>query len=267
MKRLFALVTLCLAVLLATTALPASADTSSDVAAQTYITYIVQYGDRLSGIAQRYCSTWQEIYNLNAGVIGSNPNYIRAGIALTIPNRCGISGVYDRGATWRAGGAIYGNVYYVVYGDWLNYIARRFGVTTQQIVQANAVMNPNRIEVGQPLIIPGLNGGIVPPPYYPPTPYPTPYYPPPVYATPTPPMNPPPPPQGCVLTAISGFALYQAPDFTAPVVGFVNAGQQASVRNRTVDASGFQWYQVDVNSVTGWLAASALEVSVTGACP
>lgn len=260
MRRIFAVAALCIGVLLATTALPAAAEPRGDVAAQTYITYVVQFGDRLSRIAQRYCTTWQEIYNLNIAVIGSNPNVIRAGSVLTIINRCGVSGVFDRGVMPRARGAVYGNVYYVVHGDWLNVIARRFGVTTHQIVQANGLPNANRIEVGQGLIIPGLNGGVVPPPVYYPTPVPPVYYPTPIPPTPI-------PPQACTLTALGGFALYQAPDFTAAVVGFVNAGQQAGVRNRTVDASGIQWYQVDVNNITGWLAASALEVSVVGACP
>lgn len=265
MKRVFTLTALMVsvAVLAMLAVFPASADNSGDVSAQTYVYYVVQYGDRLTRIAQRYCTTWQEIYYLNTGVIGSNPNYIRAGITLTVPNRCGQTGIYDRGVRARATGAVYGNIYYVARGDWLNVIAERFGLTTWSIQQANNIINPNRIEVGQALIIPGFNGGIVPPPPV----YPTYQPPPPVYPTYVPPTNPPPPPQGCVLTSLGGFALYQLPDFTATVVGFINAGQQAQVRNRSIDGSGVQWYQVDMNNVTGWMAASSLEVSVTGSCP
>jgi LysM repeat protein len=221
-------------------------------AAQTFISYVVQPGDRLARIAQRYCTTWQEIYSLNVATIGPNPNLIRAGAVLTVPNRCGLGGVYDRGNMHRANGYVVGNVYYVARGDWLSAIARRFGVTTWAIAQANALYDPNRIEVGQGLVIPGL-GGIFPPP----PPNPT-YQPPP----------PPPPLYTCILTALTGFPIYQTPDLNALLVGYLSPGQQGVVRNRTFDASGFQWYQIEFANVTGWLTAQPMMVSVTGSgCP
>lgn len=50
--------------------------------------YTVKAGDNLSTIAQRFygVQNWQKIYNANKGVIGSNPNIIRAGEVLTIPH-------------------------------------------------------------------------------------------------------------------------------------------------------------------------------------
>ena len=39
-------------------------------------------------------------------------------------------------------------------GDTLLAIARKFGVTTTQIIEANSISNPNRISVGQRLVIP-----------------------------------------------------------------------------------------------------------------
>ncbi len=221
-------------------------------AAQTYITYTVKPGDRLARIAARYCTTWQEIYALNAHIIGSNPNLLYAGITITVPNRCGTGGVFDRGPRARARGyVINNNTYIVAHGDWLVAIAARFGVTQQSIVQANGLANPNRIFAGQGLRIPGLGGYAppVPPPYVPPPP------------------TPPPVPAGCVLTPLTNFALYQTPDFTSAVVGALAAGQQVSVRNRTIDASGFQWYQVDTGSITGWLSATTMQVSLAGSCP
>ena len=47
-------------------------------------TYIVKSGDTLSGIASKYGTTWQKIYNDNKSVIGSNPNLIKPGQVLTI---------------------------------------------------------------------------------------------------------------------------------------------------------------------------------------
>lgn len=51
-------------------------------------TYTVVAGDTLSGIAQKVygnAGAWQKIYDANRGIIGGNPNLIRAGQVLTIP--------------------------------------------------------------------------------------------------------------------------------------------------------------------------------------
>ena len=47
-------------------------------------TYVVKKGDTLSGIASKYGTTWQKIYEDNKSVIGSNPNTIYAGQKLII---------------------------------------------------------------------------------------------------------------------------------------------------------------------------------------
>jgi nucleoid-associated protein YgaU len=55
-------------------------------------TYITQEGDTLWAIAQRLYgdgAQWQRIYNANVGTIGANPNYMRAGWRLTIPDLSG----------------------------------------------------------------------------------------------------------------------------------------------------------------------------------
>lgn len=49
-----------------------------------YVTYVVQKGDTLWGIAEKYNTTWQEIYELNKDVIGDNPNLIYPGQVLKI---------------------------------------------------------------------------------------------------------------------------------------------------------------------------------------
>lgn len=46
--------------------------------------YVVQAGDNLSKIAQKYNTTWQKIYEKNKSTIGSNPNLIHAGQKLII---------------------------------------------------------------------------------------------------------------------------------------------------------------------------------------
>lgn len=46
--------------------------------------YTVKSGDTLSGIANKYGTTWQNIYNNNRDIIGSNPNLIKPGQILKV---------------------------------------------------------------------------------------------------------------------------------------------------------------------------------------
>ncbi|WP_330331470.1 LysM peptidoglycan-binding domain-containing protein [Streptomyces sp. NBC_00536] len=52
-------------------------------------TYTVRSGDSLSAIARRELGNearWRELYAMNKGVVGSNPDLIRPGMVLTLPN-------------------------------------------------------------------------------------------------------------------------------------------------------------------------------------
>ncbi|MEW5989343.1 MAG: LysM peptidoglycan-binding domain-containing protein, partial [Chloroflexota bacterium] len=49
-------------------------------------------------------------------------------------------------------------------GDTLSAIARTFGTTVQALAEANHILNPDLIYVGQVLTIPGAGGGSTPPP-------------------------------------------------------------------------------------------------------
>ncbi len=153
-------------------------------AAQTTTTYVVQPGNTLASIARQFCTTWQQIYQMNQAVIGPNPNVLRPGTVLVVPNNCGggnppPGGVVpcDRGPTAHARGPISGNVYTVLLGDTMFSISQRFCNTVQQLSAANGISNPWLIFAGQRLTIPGGQ----PPP-----------------VTPTPP-----PPQGRYLTISS----------------------------------------------------------------
>jgi len=103
--------------------------------------YVVQFGDTLFSIARRFGSTVQAIAAAN-GIV--NPNCIRAGQVLSIP--C-------PGTTPPPTGC----VYKVKFGDTVFGIALRFGVSPFAIVQANGLVNPNRIFAGQTLVIPGVS--------------------------------------------------------------------------------------------------------------
>ena len=123
------------------------------------VAYTVQQGDTLAKIASQYCTTWEEIYQLNAAVIGPNPNVLKPGTVIYVPSRCGTppsnsGGVYDRGPSMYANGTVYGNVYTVVAGDTWYSIGQRFGLPWETISNANG---GGGLYPGRQLIIPGLS--------------------------------------------------------------------------------------------------------------
>ena len=98
------------------------------------IIYIVKKGNTLSGIANKYGTTWQVLAEYNNI---ENPNLIYPGQEIRIPN---------------------GNVqtYTVQKGDTLSGIAAKYGITWQVLYEKNKDVignNPNLIKPGQVLII------------------------------------------------------------------------------------------------------------------
>lgn len=153
---LLALVFLSVMILGLAAAHPASAQTV------TLTPYVVQPGDTLAKIASKYCTTWQDVYNMNAGVIGPDPNVLVPGTLLYVPNRCAgsapppstcSSGVYDRGPSMYANGTVTGNVYTVAAGDTWYSVGVRFGLPWESISTANG---GGGLYPGRQLIIPGL---------------------------------------------------------------------------------------------------------------
>ena len=154
MKRLL-FVLLAVLLLASLPAAPASANSAFSVPT---VRYVVQPGDTLASIARRYCTTWQEIYRLNRATIGSNPEDIRPGMVLIVPNRCGASGpptpgVCDRGPSWHARGKLAGNIYTVAFGDTMFSIANRFCQSVDQLAAANGIGNPWILFGGQRLVL------------------------------------------------------------------------------------------------------------------
>lgn len=94
-----------------------------------YITYVIQPGDTLSEIAERYGTTYQTLASLNQI---SDPNLIYAGSTIRIPENPGSASRY----------------YTIQPGDTLSEIAERFGTTTQALAALNGIADPNLIYAG-----------------------------------------------------------------------------------------------------------------------
>ncbi len=180
MRLKWIIITLLLVVFLAP-ALP-SAD-----AQQGQTTHVVQPGENLFRIALQYGTTWPVLAAANNI---ANPNLIYVGQVLIIPGSGGTTPPPQPQPQPTAAPPTTPQTYTVVAGDTLTSIALRFGTTVSAIVQANGIVNPNLIFVGQVLNIPG---GTAPVPGQPPAPQPTPAPGQPT-AVPPQPTSPPPPP-------------------------------------------------------------------------
>lgn len=99
-----------------------------------YITYVIQSGDTLSGIAARYGTTVSELTRLN-GI--SDPDRIYAGNTLKVP---------ESGASYQT--------YTIRSGDTLNGIAARYGTTVSELAKLNDISDPDRIYAGNTIRIP-----------------------------------------------------------------------------------------------------------------
>jgi LysM repeat protein len=105
------------------------------------IGYVVQFGDSLAGIAQRYGTTVEMLAQLN-GIV--NVNNLRAGQRLIVP----VNGAMATAAPPS------GERYTVQLGDSLYTIALKYGVSIRDIVRVNSIRNINLILPGQVLVIP-----------------------------------------------------------------------------------------------------------------
>jgi LysM repeat protein len=133
------------------------------------IVYVVRSGDVVFNLARTYGSSVNAIIAAN----GLNSNgFIRQGQSLVIPVRIvpvpATQSPLNPTATLAPGGTggPVGTTTYVVQpGDSLTAIAQRYRTTLNGLAQLNGISNPNRIFVGQRLIVPasGTGGPVVVP--------------------------------------------------------------------------------------------------------
>ncbi len=119
--------------------------------------YIVRPGDTLSAIAVRFNTTTSTLAQLNNIV---NRNLIYYGQRLTVPTGAPslpplpTAIVIPSGTVGPTVTPPVIRTYRVALGDNLFNIALRFNVSLTNLIQYNGILNPNRIYVGQVLVIP-----------------------------------------------------------------------------------------------------------------
>jgi len=121
--------------------------------------HIVQPGETLTLIAQRYNMTVEQIMQANNI---TNPNRINRGQALNVwlPEPAQPEAQIDEAFQGTPPAQ---NVTYIVQpGESLSDIARRYGMNWQTLAQMNGIVDANRLFAGQAIIVPALNesGGI-----------------------------------------------------------------------------------------------------------
>jgi len=110
-------------------------------------THVVQAGENLYRIGLQYGISWVVLAEAN-GI--ANPNRIVVGQVLTIPSEADDD---DTPTPTPTPGEE--TTYIVQPGDNLYRIGRMFNMSWVEIAEANGIVNPNRILVGQELTIPG----------------------------------------------------------------------------------------------------------------
>jgi len=123
-------------------------------------THIVQWGENLASIADRYGTTVAAIAQAN-GIV--NTDYIYIGQQLVIPLLPGMNVPQAAGGPGGLGGpGVSPSASYMIrFGDTLTSIAARYGITVNELMQANG-LNDSIIYIGQQVAIPGNGMGAVP---------------------------------------------------------------------------------------------------------
>lgn len=132
---------------------------ATDVVARNCVddfVHMVQSGETLSGIARQYGVSQNAIMESNSI---TTPNLIFAGQQLVIPGCVGAEPPAPDPAP-----AEQSAIHVVQGGETLSGIATRYGVPVNAIMEANTIADPNRIFVGQRLVIPAATGAPATPP-------------------------------------------------------------------------------------------------------
>lgn len=159
-----------------------SAAVDNPLVAVEPIYHVVQPGENLASIANRYGITVDQLVTINNI---ANPNRINRGQTLTIfampQEAAAVEPVSVEAAPIVEAAPVVETTTYIVQpGEQLAEIAQRFNVSWPELVALNNIVDPNRILAGQSILIPAntitaaapdnLDLGIVQPQFYVPTP-------------------------------------------------------------------------------------------------
>ncbi|MDR1401826.1 MAG: LysM peptidoglycan-binding domain-containing protein [Puniceicoccales bacterium] len=113
--------------------------------------YVVRYGDSLSKIAMTYGISWKALKKAN----DLQSDRLKVGQKLKIPARpSSESGAGAKEQSVRKMERDGDEKYTVKKGDNLSLIAKHFGVSQADLQSANAIVDPQKLRIGQKLIIP-----------------------------------------------------------------------------------------------------------------
>jgi|GEM_PF-1143293 len=144
-------------VVVATPTLPpeaVSTEEPSPVPSPAFGIHVVQAGDTLSGIAREYGTTVDAIVEAND--LGSAEAIIQEGQELVIPSAPLPAPTMESTApaTSSPVSTVGQRIHVVREGETLSEIARAYGVSADELAQANGIDDPNALSVGQALVIP-----------------------------------------------------------------------------------------------------------------
>jgi LysM repeat protein len=144
-------------VVVATPTLPpeaVSTEEPSPVPTPAFGVHVVQAGDTLSGIAREYGTTVDAIVEAND--LGSAEAIIQEGQELLIPSAPPPAPTVEGtvAAASSPVSTVGQRIHVVQEGETLEAIAGMYGVTVDELAQANGLDNPNALSVGQALVIP-----------------------------------------------------------------------------------------------------------------
>jgi len=133
---------------------PTPTEEPSPAASPTVGTHVVESGDTLSGIARMYGTTVDAIVEAND--LGSADALIREGQELLIPSAPAPLPTAEGTAVAASSpsSTVGQKIHVVEEGETLSEIARMYGVTTDELAQANGLDNPNALRAGLALVIP-----------------------------------------------------------------------------------------------------------------
>ena len=131
-------------------------------------TYKTQTGDSLATIAAKFYNDqnkWQPIYEANKAAIGSNPNHLKVGLDLVIPDLSAAGSATTSKAGAPPAPATGEQKHVVAAGETLSSIAMKYyksdaKANTDRIYQANKAKigpDPDNIQVGMELVIPAAH--------------------------------------------------------------------------------------------------------------